>query len=117
MKRAIRREELREIVPLADSTIYELEKKGDFPARFYLTPRTVAWERPTRLPRPDADDPYLLRFAPPGRSAYTDLPERHQHRSVGELGQHRPGDARRRVHAMPPVIAGAGSVRGISPIR
>lgn len=44
MKRAIRREELREIVPLADSTIYELEKKGDFPARFYLTPRTVAWD-------------------------------------------------------------------------
>lgn len=48
--------------------------------RVFHHPRTVAWERPTRLPRPDADDPYLLRFAPPGRSAYTDLPERHQHK-------------------------------------
>ncbi|MDR1349730.1 MAG: AlpA family transcriptional regulator [Zoogloeaceae bacterium] len=44
MKRAIRREELRQIVPLADSTVYDLEQRGDFPRRFYLTPRTPAWD-------------------------------------------------------------------------
>ncbi|GHU17813.1 hypothetical protein FACS189475_02250 [Betaproteobacteria bacterium] len=44
MSRAIRREELRELVPLADSTIYDLEQRGDFPRRFYLTPRCVAWD-------------------------------------------------------------------------
>lgn len=38
-----RRGELRRIVPLAD-TIYELERSGDFPRRFSLTPRCVAWD-------------------------------------------------------------------------
>lgn len=40
-KRAIRRTELRQIVPLADTTIYEMEQRGDFPRRFYLTSRCV----------------------------------------------------------------------------
>ncbi len=31
------------MIPLADSTIYELEKAGNFPKRFYLTARCVAW--------------------------------------------------------------------------
>lgn len=44
LKRTIRRDELRSMVPLADSTIYELEKKGDFPSRFNLTPRCVVWD-------------------------------------------------------------------------
>ncbi len=43
-KRAIRRTELRQIVPLADTTIYEMEQRGEFPRRFYLTPRCVAWD-------------------------------------------------------------------------
>jgi prophage regulatory protein len=43
-KRAIRRTELRQIVPLADTTIYELEQRGDFPRRFYLTSRCVVWD-------------------------------------------------------------------------
>lgn len=42
--RAIRRSELRQIVPLSDTTIYELERRGRFPRRFYLTPRCVAWD-------------------------------------------------------------------------
>ena len=42
-QRCIRRDELRKLVPLADSTIYELEKAGNFPKRFYLTARCVAW--------------------------------------------------------------------------
>jgi prophage regulatory protein len=43
-KRAIRRPELRQIVPLADTTIYEMEQRGEFPRRFYLTTRCVAWD-------------------------------------------------------------------------
>ncbi len=42
--RAIRRHELRLIVPLADTTIYEMEARGEFPRRFYLTPRCVVWD-------------------------------------------------------------------------
>jgi prophage regulatory protein len=43
-KRAIRRPELRRIVPLADTSIYEMEQRGEFPRRFYLTTRCVAWD-------------------------------------------------------------------------
>lgn len=43
-KRTIRRDELRTIVPLSDSTIYEMEKKGSFPNRFNLTARCVVWD-------------------------------------------------------------------------
>jgi len=43
MQRTIRRTELRKIVPLADTTIYELEQRGEFPRRFHLTPRCVVW--------------------------------------------------------------------------
>jgi prophage regulatory protein len=42
--RTIRRHQLREIVPLADSTIYEMEQRGEFPQRFALTPRCVVWD-------------------------------------------------------------------------
>lgn len=43
-KRTIRRHQLREIVPLADTTIYDMEQRGEFPKRFYLTARTVVWD-------------------------------------------------------------------------
>ncbi|CAN7440001.1 helix-turn-helix transcriptional regulator [Bosea sp. LjRoot237] len=43
LPRTIRRHELRLIVSLADSTIYEMEKRGGFPRRFNLTPRCVVW--------------------------------------------------------------------------
>jgi prophage regulatory protein len=42
--RAIRRPELRRIVPLADTTIYEMERRGEFPRRFSLTRRCVVWD-------------------------------------------------------------------------
>lgn len=42
--RFIRRTELRKIVPLADTTIYEMERRGEFPRRFLLTSRCVAWD-------------------------------------------------------------------------
>lgn len=44
LRRTIRRSELRQIVPLADSTIYELERRGEFPQRFFLTARCVVWD-------------------------------------------------------------------------
>ena len=44
LRRTIRRSELRQIVPLADSTIYELELRGEFPQRFFLTARCVVWD-------------------------------------------------------------------------
>ncbi|MGP0094633.1 MAG: helix-turn-helix transcriptional regulator [Xanthobacteraceae bacterium] len=44
LKRTIRRTQLRQIVPLADSTIYEMEQRGEFPRRFALSPRCVVWD-------------------------------------------------------------------------
>jgi prophage regulatory protein len=43
-RRTIRRQELRQIVPLAETTIYEMERRGEFPRRFNLTPRCVVWD-------------------------------------------------------------------------
>src|SRR5712671_5392603 len=42
--RTIRRHELRSIVPLADTTIYDMEQRGEFPRRFNLTSRCVVWD-------------------------------------------------------------------------
>jgi prophage regulatory protein len=44
IRRTIRRAHLRQIVPLADTTIYEMEQRGEFPRRFHLTPRCVVWD-------------------------------------------------------------------------
>lgn len=44
LKRTIRRHQLRELVPLADTTIYDMEQRGEFPQRFYLTSRCVVWD-------------------------------------------------------------------------
>ena len=44
LRRALRRRQLRQMVPLADTTIYEMEQRGEFPLRYYLTPRCVAWD-------------------------------------------------------------------------
>ena len=43
IRKTIRRHQLREIVPL-DSTIYEMEQRGDFPRRFALSPRCIVWD-------------------------------------------------------------------------
>lgn len=42
--RAIRRKELRRMVPLADSTVFEMERRGEFPKRFAIGPRCVVWD-------------------------------------------------------------------------
>lgn len=39
----INRKRLREIVPLCDKTVYNMEQRGDFPKRIALSPRRVAW--------------------------------------------------------------------------
>jgi prophage regulatory protein len=44
LRRTLRRHELRDLVPLSDTTIYEMEQRGEFPRRFHLTPRCVAWD-------------------------------------------------------------------------
>ncbi|CAH2794267.1 MAG: phage transcriptional regulator, AlpA [uncultured Caballeronia sp.] len=43
-RRTIRRHELRQIVLLAETTIYEMERRGEFPRRSNLTPRYVVWD-------------------------------------------------------------------------
>jgi prophage regulatory protein len=42
--RTIRRQALKEMVPLADSTIFGMEQRGEFPRRFALSPRCVVWD-------------------------------------------------------------------------
>src|SRR5262245_44486510 len=44
LQRMVRRRQLREMVPLADTTICEMEQRGEFPRRFYLTPRCAVWD-------------------------------------------------------------------------
>ncbi|MBB3175175.1 prophage regulatory protein [Endobacter medicaginis] len=44
IRRTIRRQQLREMVPMADSTIYEMEQRGEFPRRFALSPRCIVWD-------------------------------------------------------------------------
>ncbi len=46
--------------------------------------RTVAWERPTRLPRPGPEDPYLMRFEHPARSLPLALDHRHKWAYLGQ---------------------------------
>ena len=57
-RRTIRRHELHQIVPLAETTIYEMEQRGEFPRRFRLTApvtaiRRASCTRPTRAPSMD----------------------------------------------------------------
>lgn len=44
LPRMLRKHELKLVVPLADSTIFEMEKRGEFPRRFNLSPRCVVWD-------------------------------------------------------------------------
>nr|WP_318528206.1 AlpA family phage regulatory protein [Mesorhizobium sp. J8] len=54
--RTIRRSQLREIVPLSDTTIYEMEQRGEFPRRFNLPPlRRLGLGRSRSLDRAAAE--------------------------------------------------------------
>lgn len=44
LTRSIRKAQLLQMVPLADSTIWVMEQRGEFPKRFLLTPRCVVWD-------------------------------------------------------------------------
>lgn len=44
LRRTIKKPQLHQMVPLADSTIWEMEQRGQFPRRFLLTPRCVVWD-------------------------------------------------------------------------
>lgn len=43
-KRMLRRKELEKKTGLSATTIYNLEKRGDFPAHVLLTPRCAVWD-------------------------------------------------------------------------
>lgn len=82
IKRTIRRDQLREMVPLADSTIYEMEQRGEFPRRFALSARCVVWDLAeveawlaarrstphTRAPHPDVRQRRTRPVKVPGRA-------------------------------------------------
>jgi prophage regulatory protein len=40
----IKRQQLLRKVPLADRTIFDMEQRGEFPQRFSITSRLVAWD-------------------------------------------------------------------------
>lgn len=44
MIQLINRKTLHKIIPLAERTIYDMEKRGEFPNRIALTTRNVAWD-------------------------------------------------------------------------
>lgn len=71
IRRTIRRHQLREMVPMADSTIYEMEQRGEFPRRFALSPRCIVWD----LAEVDA---WLIarRDAPIRRAQHPDVTQR-----------------------------------------
>ncbi|PJR51835.1 AlpA family transcriptional regulator [Klebsiella sp. H-Nf2] len=58
MHAALRKEELIKLVRLSFYTIDKQGKDGDFPKRFSLTPRVVAWNRDEVEAWPDARQKY-----------------------------------------------------------
>ena len=44
LKQFINKKSLLRIVPLSERTILDMEKRGEFPRRFAITPRMVAWD-------------------------------------------------------------------------
>lgn len=40
----INRKQLLHMIPLSERTILDMEKRGEFPRRFAITPRLVAWD-------------------------------------------------------------------------
>lgn len=44
IRKTIRRYQLREMARLADSTVYEMEQRDEFPRRFALSPRSIVWD-------------------------------------------------------------------------
>jgi prophage regulatory protein len=89
--RTVRRAELRRIVPLADTTIYELEQRGEFPRRFNLTARCVVWDL-GEVEAWLADRRLASEAAQLGRAPFPDVRKRRT-RPVAGLGPGRPSQA------------------------
>ena len=120
IKRTIRRGELRQIVPLADLTIYEMEQRGEFPRRFALTTRCVVWHLSEWKPGwPNADGPRkaprcgarLTRTSTSAEAAPSKRRVRNQHRDRRRnenremFSSRHPGvdDIRPLLHHVPPL--------------
>ncbi|MDP3736448.1 MAG: AlpA family phage regulatory protein [Hyphomonadaceae bacterium] len=43
LPRYIRRSELRQVVPIGDTAVNEMERRNEFPRRIVLMPRVVVW--------------------------------------------------------------------------
>lgn len=43
-KTLINRKQLLQMIPLSERTILDMEKRGEFPRRFAITSRLVAWD-------------------------------------------------------------------------
>lgn len=86
-QRAVRRRDLRKIVPLADTTIFEMEQRGEFPRRFYLTSKCEVWDL-------NEVEQWLTARRAAGlagrthRASDTDV-RRRRHRPVGAAGEER----------------------------
>tara|TARA_R110002167_G_scaffold363821_1_gene584763 strand:+ start:468 stop:809 length:342 start_codon:yes stop_codon:yes gene_type:complete len=63
--------ELQQIVPLVDTTIYDMERRGEFPRRFNPTPRCVVWD----LEEVEAWIEERKRQSRPGKAASTSEPD------------------------------------------
>ena len=120
IKQTIRRGQLRQIVPLADSTIYEMEQRSDVPRRFALSTRCVVWDLgeveawlaradgPRRAPRRGAR---LTRTSASAEAAPSKrrVRNQHRHRRRNEnremFSSRHPGvdDIRPLLHHVPPL--------------
>ena len=91
----VSKKRLLEIVPLSYTTIYELERKGEFPASFLLTEKTRVWyldeieqwveqRRTTAVRQPNLPDVTKRKSKPPGNPLLTEL--------QAESGLHRCGN-------------------------
>ncbi len=87
LPRMIRWPELRLIVPLADSTIYEMEQRGEFPRRFSLTPRCLVWDL--------ADSPFWKSWR--GQASAVRVDEAVEQEADHRHGDHRLGDLGQRL--------------------
>lgn len=80
-RRTIRRTELHKMVPLSGTTIYDMERRGEFPRRFNLTSRCVvrdlaeveAWIEARR----QVSNAAQMRRAPLAPCAATQAPGQH----------------------------------------
>ncbi|MFU3486986.1 helix-turn-helix transcriptional regulator [Pseudomonas aeruginosa] len=117
-QRTIRRYELRLVVPLAESTIYEMERRGGFPQRLNLTPRCVVWdlaevkawiEERKRAPWINISKPdFYLRKTRPVRAGSNQALSRHRPHPTGACSSLDTGRVSRRSSLATPICDRGG---------